>query len=156
MFQDIVNELHKLRPQDRILVEDAGGGIQVIEVHRPDGRMYVFGTANENWGADRYRNPYFFESGEPDGHLELPIISSYVYAPTVAKEIHRALFREDWHWFLVTFTRGEQIAQRGWLLARDPMEFVTYAQSLKLGVDIEAYKGRADMKAVMPEVLATD
>lgn len=56
------------------------------------------------------------------------------------------------NYYLVTLVWRGKTVERGWMLAADDMELISYARTLGYGIDIE-YLGRANMQAVCCEVL---
>ena len=57
------------------------------------------------------------------------------------------------NYYMTTFTKGERIVERGWMLAATDRELVDYARTMGYGIDCQ-YLGRADMAAVSARVKA--
>jgi hypothetical protein len=57
------------------------------------------------------------------------------------------------NWYLTKFTRKGRPIERGWMLAETDHELIDYARIVGYSIEIE-YLGAADMKAVLPTILA--
>lgn len=91
-FADVATELQKMMVDAGVY--DSGGNVECVQINHLSGRVYLFGTANENWAADVFANMTNFEMYEDSHPVETDCPSDTEDAAVVALAIFKAMMSD--------------------------------------------------------------